>query len=382
MRIVHVTRDYPPHVRGGVSVAVEGLVMAYVAAGNPCTVISFEDWRPFKKAANNTPAALRGHRDLEVLSVSSVTHLEGATDHATQFAPDLIFCHDPLLWEFASTVARDLAVDIAYFVHVMHPWQDDLRDLKEPTASTRAHRQAIQGADRVFCPSECVLSSLRESHPHRAFRFVHAPLGVTTLPPAHAESGETETPVILIPGRLSDLKGTDRLLEIVPLVLKRHPKATFIVAGGVPGNTRGERRWRERFTELGPCVDMRGWLDPNQLSQAFHEAHLVLLPSRCETFGLAAAEALAHGRAVVATDIPAHRELLLDGKCGVLADERSPKALADALCSVLESPEQRRALETRGWLTARHRLLWEHSWPFHEHALRGLGGLSPVAGVD
>ena len=264
----------------------------------------------------------------------------------------------------------------------MHPWQDELRGLEEPTASTRAHRQAIHGSDRVFCPSECVRDFLRTSHPTLTHRFVHAPLGVSTLPPAHAETSSSLPPGILIPGRLGDLKGTGALLDIIPAIQAQHPDATFTIAGGVPGNQRSERRWREQLATLGPSVEVRGWLQPGQLSQAFHEAQIVLLPSQCETFGLAAAEALAHGRAVVASDFPAHRELLLDGRCGVLADAGSTEALAQAVCDLIDSPDQRRALETRGWLTARHRLLWEHSWPVHAHALRGLGGTSPVTGVN
>jgi glycosyltransferase involved in cell wall biosynthesis len=382
MRIAHITRDYPPHVRGGVSIAVEGLTLAYASTGHTCTVISFEDWRPFKKAANNTPAALRGHGDLKVLSVSSVTHLEGATDHVSRFTPDLLLCHDALLWDYTASLAVDLDIPAAFFVHVMHPWQDALRGLEEPTASTRAHHLAIHEADRIFCPSECVRDSLAQSHPRDADRFVHTPLGITTLPTAHARSAPTESPTVLIPGRLGDLKGTDLLLDVIPLITSQHPSVTFAFAGGVPGNARSERRWRKKLARLGPSVEVRGWLNARQLSQAFEEATLVLLPSRCETFGLAAAEALAHGRAVVANGIPAHREILLDGKCGMLTDDGSPEALARATCDLLDDPEKRKRLETRGWLTARHRLLWEHSLPFHAHALAFFEGDSPRPGVD
>jgi len=374
MRIAHITRDYPPHVRGGVSIAVEGLANAYHQMGHPGTVVSFEDWRPFKKSANSTPAAIRTDGPLEVLSVSSVTHLEGATDHVHAFQPDLILCHDPLLWEFSATLAEELDANTGLFVHVMHPWQDSLRNLQEPTASGRAHRKAIHDAQLVLCPTEAVKQALEHPWSTSQGKYWHTPLGITTLPTAHAQPGTQTPPRILVPGRLGDLKGTDVLLEIIPRVLARHPAAIFVLAGGVPGNARSERKWRAKLEAMGPQVEMRGWLSGEGLSSAFHEATLVLLPSRCETFGLAAAEALAHGRAVIANDIPAHRELLQDGLSGVLA-QGTAEAFADAIHALIEDPERRRELETRGWLTARHRLLWEHSMPFHAKALQTMESL-------
>jgi glycosyltransferase involved in cell wall biosynthesis len=55
-------------------------------------------------------------------------------------------------------------------------------------------------------------------------------------------------------------------------------------------------------------------------------------------------EGMAAGIPVVATDIPACREALEGGKCGVLAPGRDPEALATALEDVLEHPRRREEL--------------------------------------
>jgi glycosyltransferase involved in cell wall biosynthesis len=74
------------------------------------------------------------------------------------------------------------------------------------------------------------------------------------------------------------------------------------------------------------------------------------LPSAYEGFGRPYAEALAAGTAVVATDNPGARDVLDDGRFGVIA---SDAGLGSALVRVLGDVDQRRALEARGLERAR-----------------------------
>lgn len=57
-----------------------------------------------------------------------------------------------------------------------------------------------------------------------------------------------------------------------------------------------------------------------------------------EGFGIALAEAMAAGVPIVATDVGACREVLDGGRCGLLVEPNSPKALADGILQALSDP--------------------------------------------
>jgi glycosyltransferase involved in cell wall biosynthesis len=78
-----------------------------------------------------------------------------------------------------------------------------------------------------------------------------------------------------------------------------------------------------------------------------HSVDCVVLPSLDEGLSVALVEAMAHGVPVVATAVGGVPELL-EGDAGVLVPPRDAEALADALASVLGSPERRAHLARAG----------------------------------
>jgi glycosyltransferase involved in cell wall biosynthesis len=71
------------------------------------------------------------------------------------------------------------------------------------------------------------------------------------------------------------------------------------------------------------------------------------LPSYMETFGVAAIEAMARGKAVVATRVGALPEVVRDGQTGLLVDLR-PDQIAEAVSYLLSNDEVREAMGQRG----------------------------------
>jgi glycosyltransferase involved in cell wall biosynthesis len=84
-------------------------------------------------------------------------------------------------------------------------------------------------------------------------------------------------------------------------------------------------------------------------------------------------EAMAAGCAVVASDLPALREVVDDGKTGVLVGPEDPDALAAALAGLIGSPERRRELgdAARAWV-GEHRT-WAHAGAQYLRLFRELG---------
>jgi glycosyltransferase involved in cell wall biosynthesis len=115
---------------------------------------------------------------------------------------------------------------------------------------------------------------------------------------------------------------------------------TAPAATGVPPLVLvGPQGWGEALDTAGlppDAVRTPGYLPEPDLVKVVAGAAALVVPSWYEGFGLPALEALACGTPVVASDLPAHREVL--GDQAVLTPPGDPDALAAALAGVLDDP--------------------------------------------
>ncbi len=116
---------------------------------------------------------------------------------------------------------------------------------------------------------------------------------------------------VLFIGRLEyGHKGLDLLLQAWSQACSR-VEGNLLIAGTGPD----EDRLRAAVQEAGLSerVQLLGWLSGERKFKTISEARLVVVPSRHETFGLVAIDALASGTPVIAFDIPCLREILPAG---------------------------------------------------------------------
>ena len=302
MRVLHLTRDYLPRSRGGMSVAVHGLVTAL--PGLEHTVLSFDGWRPSKGPENVVPPRVEGN----VIRVERGTSLDLATDAALRSAAQVVHVHDAMLWELGHRLSRELAAPTVHSIHVAHAHVDSLRGLDRPTLGAQAQAHAMRAADIVHAPSHAAAAAMRPVVDRE----------VAVIPWGHrSANGPTNTPVagrVVFSGRFADVKGFGQLLEAAPDFLRAVPEATLEIVGGLPETPKRERRWRRKWadalgTELEHRVTFTGWLPHEQVRAHLERAQVVVLPSWFETFGLALLEALDTGARIVASDIGAFREI-------------------------------------------------------------------------
>jgi glycosyltransferase involved in cell wall biosynthesis len=88
-----------------------------------------------------------------------------------------------------------------------------------------------------------------------------------------------------------------------------------------------------------PGITWLGHVD--DIAGLWARAHLAVLPSRREGLPLSLLEAAACGRAMVATDVPGCREIVIPGENGLLVPVDNATALADAIGQLLRETEQR-----------------------------------------
>ena len=161
--------------------------------------------------------------------------------------------------------------------------------------------------------------------------------------------------MVLFVGRLVPHKGVEFLLEAVH---RLRPSATVVVAGEGP-----QRQALQRSAEalgVGTRVVFAGGVPHEELPTYYRAADVLVLPSisRLEAFGLVGLEAMASERPVVLSDIPGVREVIEDGKEGLLAPPADPEGLAARINELLDDPGRRREMGARG----RERVLRLFTW--------------------
>jgi glycosyltransferase involved in cell wall biosynthesis len=144
-------------------------------------------------------------------------------------------------------------------------------------------------------------------------------------------------PVVLYVGRLVRDMGLHTLLAAAPTILTALPEARLLIVGA-EGDLRPEA---ERLaTAYAGRVTVRANVPEAELPVMYAAATLVVAPTlghrACGS--LAAAEAMAAGKPVVATRVGGIPEYVADGETGVLIPPDDPPALAAAVTTLLRDP--------------------------------------------
>ncbi len=204
--------------------------------------------------------------------------------------------------------------------------------------------RALDRGAHVVTPSRTVADAVRAEYGLGADRVTATPLGVdaewsTARPPAPAwllGHGLPEDYLVFV-GSLDPRKNLPTLLRAHTLLRAARRDAPGLVLAGPAG--------RETASVAATGVHPTGWLADAELRDLVAGARALVLPSLDEGFGLPVVEALACGRPVVVSDIPALREVAGDG--AVTAPPTDAAALADALSRVLDAPDDEAARAAR-----------------------------------
>jgi glycosyltransferase involved in cell wall biosynthesis len=136
--------------------------------------------------------------------------------------------------------------------------------------------------------------------------------------------------------------------RMAELVLRQRPEITFLFIGE-DGPLRGEFLQYLRSRGLAERVILEPWTDdPEYLTQCVAMMDVFVLNSLWEGSPLAIIEAMAMERPVVATDIPALREMVQEAGCGLLSSPGHPERMAADVLRVLDSPELAHTLGANG----------------------------------
>jgi len=141
-----------------------------------------------------------------------------------------------------------------------------------------------------------------------------------------------DRPFIIFPGRLMKAKGQELAMQALAKITEPY----FCLIVGPDHEHIGYREHLKHMKLKLNLQDKVTFLDHVDLPAAYMHANLVLSPSQIpESFGRVCAEAQAMGQPVIATDLGATRETILDGETGWLVPVGDVDALADAIRNAL-----------------------------------------------
>lgn len=165
------------------------------------------------------------------------------------------------------------------------------------------------------------------------------------------DSPPSGPPTIGSVGRLEPVKGLASLLEAAAVLRRDHPELQIELAG--IGTCEPPLRSLAARLGIADSVAFLGWRE--DVSALYRRWQVFAQPSIHEGFGLAALEAMAAGRPVVASATGGLPELVEDGRTGFLVPAGAADPLADRLGKLLEDEELRVRMGDAGRQRARER---------------------------
>lgn len=220
-------------------------------------------------------------------------------------------------------------------------------------------RFLFMSSDRILAPSRAFLGEVMTIFPSVQDKstYVHNAVDLDEFcEPPHSTTGRRHARYILSIAAHNEKKGLDVLLHSFARLAGSNPELRLVLVGDGP--------LRKSLEELAKelCLNGRsefvGRKDRDQTVALLHDCEVFVLPSRSEPFGIAVIEAMACRRPVVASAVGGIREIIEDGKGGILVQPGDPEVLAEAIRRVVADRTLQASLGQHGYETVRERFTW------------------------
>jgi len=223
--------------------------------------------------------------------------------------------------------------------------QRDMGDLRGRSQQS-IHSVALGLATHILVNSEAIAARLDHTRAARRDRLGVVPNGVDLMRfgPVASPSNSGDIPTVATLANLRPEKGLGQLLEAAAIVIRRAPRARFVIWG--EGPLRGDLEAKARALGLNGVVEMPGATRAPE--QVLKQSHIFVLPSLSEASSNVVLEAMATGLLVVATRVGGTPALVEDHRTGLLVQPENAPALAEAILRLLETPAIATEMGARG----------------------------------
>jgi glycosyltransferase involved in cell wall biosynthesis len=146
-------------------------------------------------------------------------------------------------------------------------------------------------------------------------------------------SEKEQSPTIIFLGRLMKYKLPEHALKAFCLIRQDIPNVKMWIIGDGYMRKRLEKKYKDKD------IIFHGYVTNEVKYHLLSRAHLVLLPSVREGWGLVATESNAMGTPVVAYNVPGLKDSIIDDETGTITKENTPDCLASCAVALLKQPD-------------------------------------------
>ncbi len=349
MRIVQVAPWFHPHL-GGVETHVWSLSRELARRGHDVLVLTTRD-NPSSPETEQLDGARV--RRLKPRAIWLRTPIVPATKRALAAVPaDVVHAHSPppLSAYYAAKVChrRGLPFVVTYHCDIELPVLAGA--LLESIFRRTLGASTIRRADRVIVTTHSYAATSRTVWRYNPAVIPNFVDSERFRPAAAADRIRAKhgippgEPIVLTVGRIVPHKGLEHLVEAARAI----ESVRFVVVGTGP-YLPVLRRLAASLGVHGRVV-FPGRVPNEELPDYYAACDVFVLPSvsRLEAFGIVALEAMASGKPVVVSDIPGVREVIEDGREGLVADAMNPEDLGRKIRALLANERVRTEMGMKG----------------------------------
>lgn len=317
--------EFPPHTQGGLGVACEGIVKGLLRHGvNVNLVLPSAD-----PAAHTSKEKLRiigTSNNFQQIKISSgLSPYQGAQEYVVNSVGKKMSVYGSSLWEEVQRYAEKagvLAQNINHDVIHAHDWMtypaasmakkhsnkafiahihatefDRSGDNPDPLI-VELERLGFEAADKIIAVSAFTKEKIVKHYSIDPDKIVVIHNAVTKkIQKMQAVEFRTGRKTVLFLGRMTMQKGPEYFLQAAKKALEVEPHINFLMVGTGDMFSRMIHFAHELGIERH--ILFAGFLAGNDIDKAFQSAHLFVMPSVSEPFGIAALEAIKHGVPVI-----------------------------------------------------------------------------------
>jgi glycosyltransferase involved in cell wall biosynthesis len=206
--------------------------------------------------------------------------------------------------------------------------------------------QSLKKARIVFTMSDHVTRSLMEQYGLPLKKIVRVNGGINSPVTGQFDSARYGRRNILFVGVEWELKGGPQLVEAFTKVRDRHPQATLTIVGCSPDIT-------------GQGIEVVGRVPQKDVLKYLAKASCFCMVSRREAFGIAYIEAMHAGLPVIASDLGATPDFVINGQTGFLVDPDDIDGLAGRIDELISDPDKCRRMGEQARRLAQSEYTWE-----------------------
>jgi len=378
MHILYLCSEYPPYHHGGIGSFVQTIARALVERGHQVTVIGIY---------RQTTRTIESDYGVQVIRIPS-----------SQILKIGFFINFLKLTKRIKDINKEIPIDLIdgqenafAFLPKKAKWKNIIRmhgghhffysELGYFPRPWRSYieRLSFSKADAIVAVSRYVAETTRGLLNLGDREITVIPNAVDTNLFCPRPNIIEEPGSILFVGTVTEKKGVRQLVDAMPIIRKAIPNAHLNIIGRDSVDKETGKLYtdllRENMTkDISEFVRFIGPIPNKEVSEWIARAQVCVFPSHIEAQGIVIIEAMASGKAVVASKTGPGPEIIKDGIEGLLCDPYSPMSIAEKVITLLENEMLRKALSINARKTAVEQfsieVIIEKDLEFYENCLQ------------